>query len=418
MKKFLLFLSCLSLLSMLSAQNLDSMLLLYYPFSGNANDASGNNYHGTISGATLTTDRFGNPNSAYYFNGINSFIDMPNVPALKPSFPVTISFWVYIEDINTLNPEFITTDFLLNSYTGVFMNIDPSYKRIQLNIGDGTPGVTSNAQRRTKIGTTSITADTWHHIVGVVRGIVDMDIYINCQNDGGSYIGTGGPLNYSQQPGTIGRNDLVGVNPYHLKGKLDEIKYWNRALTPAEVQMLCGLFANAGPNQTICDGQSVMIGGNPSAQNGAAPYTYAWSPTTGLNNPNISNPVASPTTTTTYTLVITDNLNITSSASATVTVIDCSSQSADLYIPNIFSPNDDGLNEVFYVRGEGITGLELLIYNRWGEKIFESADINHGWDGTYKGKECIPGVYTYMVKIRFSNLQYDVVKSGTITLVR
>jgi len=100
-----------------------------------------------------------------------------------------------------------------------------------------------------------------------------------------------------------------------------------------------------------------------------------------------------------------------------ISVIDCTIPDPHVYIPNVFSPNGDGENDVLYVRGEGITGLEFIVFNRWGEKIFESVDVNHGWDGTYKGKKCMPGVYTYMANVTFSNLQ-QVVQAGTITLVR
>ena len=74
----------------LSAQT----LVAYYPFNGNANDASGNGNNGTVNGATLTTDRFGNANSAYLFNGTNNDIIVPDAPGLRPSGAYTINAWV------------------------------------------------------------------------------------------------------------------------------------------------------------------------------------------------------------------------------------------------------------------------------------------------------------------------------------
>ena len=97
MKKLLLF-SAIILVSIGSAFtqiNLDSMLVAYFPFNGNANDESVNNNNGTIYGATLTADRFGNDSSAYYFSGINhDYIDCGNDTSLDITGSLTISAWV------------------------------------------------------------------------------------------------------------------------------------------------------------------------------------------------------------------------------------------------------------------------------------------------------------------------------------
>ncbi len=71
-----------------------------------------------------------------------------------------------------------------------------------------------------------------------------------------------------------------------------------------------------------------------------------------------------------------------------------------LFIPNAFSPNDDGLNEIFKVVATEIADFELLIYNRWGEKLFESNDQNKGWNGKYKNKSYPIGVYYYQIKYK------------------
>lgn len=84
-----------------SAQvNLSSGLVAYYPFSGNANDFSGNKNNPIFNNATLTTDRFGNANSAYHFNGSN-YIDIPNSASLRMGTKASISFWVKISGFNT-----------------------------------------------------------------------------------------------------------------------------------------------------------------------------------------------------------------------------------------------------------------------------------------------------------------------------
>jgi gliding motility-associated-like protein len=64
-----------------------------------------------------------------------------------------------------------------------------------------------------------------------------------------------------------------------------------------------------------------------------------------------------------------------------------------------------------------VDGFKLQIYNRWGEKIFQSTDPENGWDGTYKGEKMPPGTYVYVANLRYSNGKRDVLK-GSVTLIR
>ena len=86
-------------------------------------------------------------------------------------------------------------------------------------------------------------------------------------------------------------------------------------------------------------------------------------------------------------------------------------------LPDAFSPNGDGVNDTFFVRGGPFKTLHLIIYNGWGEKIFETEDPEFGWDGTYKGKPEINGVYVYSVVATSVDGQ-DFDRSGKVTLIR
>jgi gliding motility-associated-like protein len=102
-----------------------------------------------------------------------------------------------------------------------------------------------------------------------------------------------------------------------------------------------------------------------------------------------------------------------------VSVIECPDtvETPLVYLPNVFSPNNDGYNDVFYLRGESISQMDLKIYNRWGELVFESNDLSIGWDGKYKGKEYAEGVYFYVAEVTFANGEVQE-KKGSITLIR
>ena len=87
-----------------------------------------------------------------------------------------------------------------------------------------------------------------------------------------------------------------------------------------------------------------------------------------------------------------------------------------IYIPNGFTPNEDGLNDIFFISGYGITDVELFIYDRWGALIFKSNDIHKGWDGKFKGANCENGVYVYKAIIKTTNGVTNS-KVGHITLM-
>lgn len=164
------------------------------------------------------------------------------------------------------------------------------------------------------------------------------------------------------------------------------------------------IVVDAGPDTTINKGEDATLSGS----GGNALY---WWPSTWLSCSACANPLATPSTTTTFYL--SDSAHCATTDSVTVFV----EEGKIIYLPNIFSPNGDGNNDLFYVRGSGISGMELLIYDRWGEKMFESKDIHTGWDGTYHGKPVNAGVYTYLLRATFFDGD-ERKEKGTVTLVR
>jgi gliding motility-associated-like protein len=236
---FLLLLSFISVIG-IYGQSLNDSLLLFYEMNGNATDISGNGFHGTLN-ATPTTDRFGNPNSALSFNGVNEYIGFPNDARLKPNFPLTITFWVKTTTVDLDKCEFFGTDFEQNNYHGCWLTATSlGTGQLSGSFGGGL-GNTGPNNRRTKLSTGVITANTWHHIGFVIRSATDMDIYIDCVNAGGTYSGSGpSSIAYSNVPGSIGRMDAhVSLPPYYLQGSMDDFRYWNRALSAQEIVLLC-----------------------------------------------------------------------------------------------------------------------------------------------------------------------------------
>lgn len=152
----------------------------------------------------------------------------------------------------------------------------------------------------------------------------------------------------------------------------------------------------------------------------AGASTYSWTPPEGLSCTNCATPVASPQFTKTYTVTVTDSNTCVSSADITVTVL-CTEE--NYFVPNTFSPNGDGMNDVFYPRGRGLARVQSMrIYNRWGQQVFErknfmANDPSSGWNGRLGGQPLVPDVYVYIVEFVCDNAQIVPFK-GNVTLIR
>ncbi len=144
------------------------------------------------------------------------------------------------------------------------------------------------------------------------------------------------------------------------------------------------------------------------------PYlTYIWQPSEGLGCDTCSETFAAPLNSIIYTITATDTLGCKGETTIEVVVVN----DYIIYIPNAFTPNNDGVNDVFKINAKGVKEIYFSVYNRWGEKIFYSESLDMGWDGTYMNKEMLPQVYVYTVTIQFLD-GYMMSKKGSVTLIR
>jgi gliding motility-associated-like protein len=168
--------------------------------------------------------------------------------------------------------------------------------------------------------------------------------------------------------------------------------------------------ATADPTVVIL-GQSTVL--TLSATPGA---NVTWYPL-GSTSPAIGYTVnATPQHTQTYTVII-QRGPCSDTAWVLVEVIEDGCFESDVFIPNTFTPNGDGFNDVMYARGHKLETVYFAIYNRWGEMVFETNDLKTGWDGNYKGKPADVGVFGYYVKVKCYNGK-ETFKKGNITLIR
>jgi hypothetical protein len=246
-------------------------LVGWWPFNGNAVDESFNTNDGTLNGATLTTDRFGNANSAYNFDGINDFVTINHTPNLN-LFPVTISLWCngnsqygvllskYTSCSSDNGLQLHTIEGKISTYSynflgGAYLNCD----------GEGN----SNAV---------ISDNNWYNVVATYD-LSGVKIYLNnVLVISKSYSGNGNMSAPTNTQNLYFGTEINSVNcsPFNTfySGKIDDIGIWNRTLTECEIGDLYNAQLNSfsitgGSDQTICIGEQLTLSGSGGT-------TYSW----------------------------------------------------------------------------------------------------------------------------------------------
>jgi Tol biopolymer transport system component len=211
-------------------------LVAYYPFDGNAYDSSGNGHHGTPHATTATTDRFGNPNAAYRFDGISSYVEAPQ--AFDIQNQMTIAAWVLLDSVQTSSWQSL---FMTESYLSNF--------GLMYNSELGQPTTFNNAARW--IVDYAFPRDAWFHLALTYDGS-EVRLFVDGRK----------VWEYAySEPLTDGSRLLIGAQNstafnYWLKGKMDEFRVYDRPLSPSEIEILAGgglLTSGPGWRRQRCD---------------------------------------------------------------------------------------------------------------------------------------------------------------------
>jgi hypothetical protein len=211
-------------------------LVGWWPFNGNANDESGNGNNGTVNGATLTTDRFGNTGKAYDFDGVNDWIQVTDTPGLRLQTG-TLSCWLQYTSLqkmqliikqNINNANNSNYDIVINDYNQI-LGIGPWSQGMYVNSCGFQTNWTQN------IPDIDLSGNIWHHVVSIYDQNV-MKIYFD-----GLLVST---KNTAQQlMNACSDSDLLFGRgwqnfPLWYEGKLDDVAIWNRALDSTEIAAL------------------------------------------------------------------------------------------------------------------------------------------------------------------------------------
>jgi len=291
-------------------------LVGYWPFCGNANDLSGNTNHGTVNGATLTTDRFGVANSAYSFDGVNDYIQCAQ-SGLSGNQSMTVAFWV-----KTGNSSGHVFSFGSNGNSGNdFRILINSYgscgNSVAFDIYNSGTAFTTNFSNvwdfyvvvfNSALGSTVTSASIYKN------GVILTNNCFNVSNTATNFVNTF-PITFGRYHGTIPSD--------YLNGQLDDLGFWNRAITQQEI------------TQLYQQGQ----------------VTYLWS--NGTSTPSIT---VSPTQTTTYTCTISMNgASITQSQTIIVNPLPTVSAGANQTVCAGTGVTLSGSGATSYVWNNGVT---------------------------------------------------------------
>lgn len=173
-----------------------------------------------------------------------------------------------------------------------------------------------------------------------------------------------------------------------------------------KINVLVQNTVNAGPDVIISQGQSTTL-------NGSGTGTPLWIPASGLDNPGIFNPIATPIETTNYILTISDANSCINSDTLMVTVLPIT---FDGLISSVFTPNGDGINDNWYIENINFyPENEVTVYNIYGNSVFNKKGYNNDWQGTFNGAPLPDGTYFYVIQINGSNAvlkgSLDILKS-------
>lgn len=197
---------------------------------------------------------------------------------------------------------------------------------------------------------------------------------------------------------------FTGTNTYMLV-------VYNGACTDTDYVVVTSLslpVADAGNDVTIFTNSSATIGGSPTGPSGS---TIRWSPSIGLSDTTIANPVASHSLTTTYTVTVTNSNGCSSTDTIRVTVL------PKIVFPNGISPNADGKNDEWIIDNiNKFPDAVVEVYNRWGELLFRSVGYTTRFDGTYNGKPLPVGTYYYIINL--NDPEFPDAYTGPLTIMR
>lgn len=403
MKHFSLLLLFSLFVTITQGQNILRGLVAYYPFDDcSATDQSGNGANGSVLG--MPGCECGVAGQSLKFNDFNDqliFLGSLNNLFNKKDFSVSFFF---------KPTAFAGVQTIVNKRDGCSLE---NYFDVQLVAGNNTinVGMVENNSKSANASAQLELGRCWHHVV-IVRTGNRTQLYLN------------GVL--ARETKAVSRVDILnssvfGVNnglctatEQPFTGFLDELRVYDRALDRNEIALL-----DLAPDRVEISDTTVFLGNDVDIRiSSSCANTFSWFPLEGVSDPDIAEPNILPTETRTYQVRFDDNL-CTAFDTIRISVIDPDDLDCEqVYLPNAFTPNSDGRNDVFGISNpyaiQDLVSFE--IFDRWGGRVFFTDDVFSAWDGSFKGQAVNPGVMLYRVRHLCDG--EEKVAVGSLTIIR
>ncbi len=237
-------------------------------------------------------------------------------------------------------------------------------------------------------------------------------------------------INVVQQPTAAASNDTIICRGESvlLSASGGSSYFWNNASSTSSINispLLSSVYSVTVSNNPCYDIEviSVTVNNNPTASittgggnmlTASGGVSYSWTPTTGLGCITCADPIADPHQSTGYCVAVTDTNNCVDTACVWIGV---DMAGGEVFVPTAFSPNADGQNDYFYVNSNCVVNFKFTIFDRWGNKVFETTDPAFKWDGKYKGELMDAAVFVYQMNAYFLSKE-TLIQKGNISLVR
>lgn len=294
---------------------------------------------------------------------------------------------------------------------------------------DWSPNVsTSNIANGLDGGTYTITitdendCQTTHVVEYIETSILEVTNTIvkntTCEgsNDGSIFInvnGGSGVYTYDWTPNVSTTNQASNLGPGEYSITITDDAHECVETIILTISENDGFYIQALPDTaTINLGESVSI--TLIIDHNTTVDQIEWTPEDGLSCTSCDNPTATPNETTTYIVTVTSTNGCVSTDTVHIIVEE---NCGEVFVPDSFSPNDDGQNDFQCVFGNCIVSLEFTIYNRWGQEVFYTETPDECWDGKHKGEIAQSGAYAYKLKASLSNGK-EIEEAGSIRLIR
>lgn len=367
-----------------------------------------NDSQGTFSGITFFTNcECGvRSNGLNFANGANAEFDDNLNEVLRGDW--SISFYVQINNTGSESVDIL--------YLGEECSLDSVFSvRYLTSIQQFRFQMASSRNNEVQLNGLADRNSCWQHVV-ITKDATNFAMYINgILTDSEPSISlidlnVDAPLTISNSP-----CQFVSVSSFApFEGNIDELRIFNRPLTEREIGDSF-LFPDKiiTNDTTIFQGSTIRIN-----TGGSCSSNFSWSPTTGLDDPSLLNPLATPDSDITYTLTVNGN-NCQSVDQINIRVADPSQLTCeDLKLPSAFTPNDDRINDTYGISNRFlITDLQSFeVFNRWGGRVFYTNDINGEWDGSYQDAPAPANSYVYKVAYTCNGQMFN--KTGTVNLLK